>query len=54
LVDFWSLSDIKASSPISLGGLAWITNTLAQQGKKLEAGMIVITGSVIATEYHLW
>jgi 2-keto-4-pentenoate hydratase len=34
-----------------LEGLAWIANTLAQQGKKLEAGMIVITGSIIATEF---
>ena len=33
-----------------LEGLAWIANTLAQQGKKLEAGMVVITGSIIATE----
>jgi 2-keto-4-pentenoate hydratase len=34
-----------------LEGLAWIANTLAQQGKKLEADMIVITGSIIATEF---
>ena len=34
-----------------LEGLAWIANTLAQQGKKLEAGMTVITGSIIATEF---
>ena len=34
-----------------LEGLAWIANTLAQQGKKLEAGMVVITGSIIATEF---
>ena len=27
-----------------------MSNTLAQQGKKLEAGMVVITGSIIATE----
>jgi 2-keto-4-pentenoate hydratase len=33
-----------------LEGLAWIANTLAQQGKKLKAGMVVITGSIIATE----
>jgi 2-keto-4-pentenoate hydratase len=34
-----------------LEGLAWISNTLSQQGKRLEAGMIVITGSIIATEF---
>jgi 2-keto-4-pentenoate hydratase len=34
-----------------LEGLAWIANTLIQQGKRLEAGMIVITGSIIATEF---
>ena len=34
-----------------LEGLAWIANTLAEQGKKLEAGMAVITGSIIATEF---
>jgi 2-keto-4-pentenoate hydratase len=34
-----------------LEGLAWIANTLIQQGKKLEAGMVVITGSIIATEF---
>ena len=34
-----------------LEGLAWIANTLAQQGKQLEAGMVVITGSIIATEF---
>jgi 2-keto-4-pentenoate hydratase len=34
-----------------LEGLAWIVNTLTQQGKKLEANMIVITGSIIATEF---
>ena len=34
-----------------LEGLAWIANTLAQQDKKLEAGMTVITGSIIATEF---
>ena len=34
-----------------LEGLAWIANTLAEQGKKLEAGMTVITGSIIATEF---
>ena len=32
-------------------GLAWIANSLAEQGKKLEAGMVVITGSIIATEF---
>ena len=34
-----------------LEGLAWIVNTLTQQGKELETGMIVITGSIIATEF---
>ena len=34
-----------------LEGLAWIANTLAEQGKGLEAGMTVITGSIIATQF---
>ena len=34
-----------------LEGLAWIANTLAKQGKSLTGGMVVITGSIIATEF---
>ena len=34
-----------------LEGLAWVANTLAEQGKSLKGGMVVITGSIIATEF---
>jgi len=34
-----------------LEGLAWVVNTLAEQGKSLKGGMVVITGSIIATEF---
>ena len=34
-----------------LEGLAWIANRLARQEQCLRAGMVVITGSIIATEF---
>ena len=34
-----------------LEGLAWIANHLARRGLALHAGMVVITGSIIATQF---
>ena len=34
-----------------LEGLAWIANHLARRGRRLHAGMVVITGSIIATQF---
>lgn len=34
-----------------LAGLAWIANHLARRGRGLRAGMVVITGSIIATRF---
>ena len=32
-----------------MGALAWVANLAVERGRPLEAGMVVITGSVIAT-----
>jgi 2-keto-4-pentenoate hydratase len=29
--------------------LAWVANQMAERGRSLEAGMVVITGSIVAT-----
>ena len=34
-----------------LEGLAWIANNLAKRGHTMTAGMVVITGSIIATQF---
>jgi 2-keto-4-pentenoate hydratase len=34
-----------------IDALLWLANTLAQQGKSLAAGMIVMTGSIVTTKF---
>ena len=34
-----------------LDALAWLANTLAERGKELTAGMIVMTGSIVSTKF---
>ena len=34
-----------------LDALAWLASTLAAQGKALSQGMVVMTGSVVATKF---
>ena len=34
-----------------LDALAWLANTLAGRGKELEAGMLVMTGSIVSTKF---
>ena len=34
-----------------LEGLAWVANFLAQNGRKLSKGSVVITGSALKTEF---
>ncbi|MCH7713013.1 MAG: fumarylacetoacetate hydrolase family protein [Chloroflexi bacterium] len=34
-----------------LEALAWLANTLAERGKSLSAGMIVMTGSIVTTKF---
>ena len=34
-----------------LEALAWLANTLAEQGKTMAAGMIVMTGSIVSTKF---
>ena len=34
-----------------LDALAWLASTLAAQGKSLTQGMVVMTGSVVATKF---
>ncbi len=34
-----------------LDALAWLASTLAAQGKTLSRGMVVMTGSVVATKF---
>ena len=34
-----------------LDALAWLANTLAARGKELQAGMLVMTGSIVSTKF---
>ena len=34
-----------------LDALAWLANNLAERGKELSAGMIVMTGSIVSTKF---
>lgn len=34
-----------------LDALAWLANTLAGRGKELQAGMLVMTGSIVSTKF---
>jgi 2-keto-4-pentenoate hydratase len=46
-VDGKAVGEGKAEDPYAT--LAWLANHLAERGRDLKAGMVVITGSLIAT-----
>ena len=47
---------IETATTAAAGGnplesLAWVANLMADQGRPVEAGMVVITGSTLATRF---